>query len=225
MLRTLSAAVLFVALICVHLRSSAVAVQPDPAALARAVQARYDRIRDFSADFTHTYAGGVLKKRVVERGTVQVKKPGRMRWMYAAPEQKLFVSDGTQIYSYVPADKQVIVSPMPADDEATTAVLFLTGKGDLARDFSAALGAAPTGAPAGSVALALTPKRDQRDYDTLTLVVDPSSYAIRMLIAADRQGGVSTFAFTNIKENTGLADKIFGFTIPRGADVIRTGQD
>jgi outer membrane lipoprotein-sorting protein len=46
-----------------------------------------------------------------------------------------------------------------------------------------------------------------------------------MLIAADRQGGVSTFAFTNIKENTGLADKIFGFTIPRGADVIRTGQD
>ena len=45
----------------------------DPAALARAVQERYDRVRDFSADFTHTYEGGVLKKRVVERGTVQVK--------------------------------------------------------------------------------------------------------------------------------------------------------
>jgi outer membrane lipoprotein carrier protein len=237
MVRTLSAAILFVSLICVNprssagqdyprdLRSSAAEAQADPLPIARAVQARYDRVRDFSADFTHTYAGGVLKKRVVEQGTVQVKKPGRMRWQYRSPEEKLFVSDGVQIYSYVPADKQVIVSPMPAADEATTAVLFLTGKGDLARDFTPTLATAPAGSPAGSVALALSPKRDQRDYDTLTLVVDPTTYAIRMLIAADRQGGMSTFAFTNVKENGGLADKIFGFTIPRGADVIRTGQD
>jgi outer membrane lipoprotein carrier protein len=189
------------------------------------VQARYDRVRDFSADFTHTYTGGLLKKRVVERGTVQVKKPGRMRWKYTTPEEKLFVSDGRQIYSYVRADKQVIVSPMPAADEATTATLFLTGKGDLARDFTAKLGEAPAGAPAGSVVLALTPRRAQRDYDTLTLAVDPSSYAIRMLVAADRQGGVSTFVFANVKENAGLADKIFTFTIPRGTDVIRTGQN
>ena len=119
----------------------------DPAALARAVQARYDRVRDFTADFTHTYTGGVLKKQVVERGTIQVKKPGRMRWRYTNPEEKLFVSDGRQIYSYVPADRQVIVSPMPAEDRATTAALFLTGKGDLARDFTAKPASVPAGAP------------------------------------------------------------------------------
>jgi outer membrane lipoprotein carrier protein len=197
---------------------------PDPAALARAVQARYDKVRDFTADFTHSYKGGVLKKQVVERGTLQVKKPGRMRWRYTDPEEKLFVSDGRQIYSYVPADRQVVVSPMPAEDRATTAALFLTGKGDLARDFTAKPAAPPSGAPAGSVAIELTPRQEQREYNTLTLVVDPDTYAIRMLAADDRQGGRSMFTFANVKENTGLADKVFEFSIPRGADVIRTGH-
>lgn len=206
---------------------SAMAAQPaapDPAAFARAIQARYDRVRDFTADFTHTYTGGVLKKQVVERGTLQVKKPGRMRWRYTNPEEKLFVSDGHQIYSYVPADRQVIVSPMPAEDRATTAALFLTGKGDLARDFTAKPAPVPQGAPAGSVAIELTPRQEQREYNTLTLAADPETHAIRMLIAADRQGGRSAFTFANVKENTGLADKVFEFSIPRGADVIRTGQ-
>jgi outer membrane lipoprotein carrier protein len=195
----------------------------DPSVLARAIQDRHDKVRDFSADFTHTYEGGVLKKRVVERGTVQIKKPGRMRWRYTEPEEKLFVSDGRQIYWYVPADRQVTVAPVPADDQATTAALYLAGKGDLARDFTARPAPLPAGAPQGSIAIDLTPRQEQRDYNTLTLVADPETYRIRMLIAADRQGGRSAFTFANIKENTGLADNMFSFTIPRGADVIRTG--
>ena len=33
-----------------------------------------------------------------------------MRWNYTAPEKKTFVSDGRKIYSYIPEDRQVIVS-------------------------------------------------------------------------------------------------------------------
>src|SRR5579872_4559443 len=74
------------------------------AELAQALQRRYDRVQDFSADFVHSYQGGVLKKPVAERGRVLIKKPGKMRWEYTTPEVKLFVSDGTKMYSYVPAD-------------------------------------------------------------------------------------------------------------------------
>jgi outer membrane lipoprotein carrier protein len=193
-------------------------------AIARGVQERYDRVRDFSADFVHTYEGGVLRRAVTERGTVQIKKPGMMRWEYAAPEKKTFVSDGSQIYSYIPADRQVIVSPMPKSDQATTAALFLTGKGNLTRDFTISPAPLPAGAPSGTMALAMAPRQAERDYDTLTLVVDAQSLQIRMLMAADRQGGTSIFTFSNIKENTGLADKVFNFRIPRGADVIRSGS-
>ena len=195
--------------------------RPAPEALGRSIQARYDRIRDFSGSFTHTYVGGVLRKRLVERGTLQVKRPGRMRWTYSWPEEKVFVSDGSQVYSYIPADRQVYVSPMPAEDQATTAALFLSGKGKLDRDFTIAYWD-EADAPPGTYTLRLTPREAERDYDWLTLVVDRETLRIRSLVAADRQGGVSTFAFANLKENTGLADNLFVFKIPRGVDVIRT---
>jgi outer membrane lipoprotein carrier protein len=192
---------------------------PPPDELARRIQSRYEGIKDFSASFEQKYAGGALKKQSVERGTVQVKKPGRMRWEYVEPERKLFVSDGRRLYAHVPADKQVIVSAVPGDDQATTPVLFLAGKGNLTRDFTVA-STSVAGAPAGTVAIKLVPRRREQEYDWLALVVDAQSLALRMLVAGDSQGGTSSFTFSNMKENVGLADSLFTFRIPRGTDVI-----
>ena len=215
MMRQLGLAVLAVTLMTLSI--GAQTGRPSPDALARSVQQRYGKVRDFSADFVHTYRGGVLRKQATERGTVAVKKPGRMRWVYTAPEKKTFVSDGVKIYSYIPQDRQVIVSDVPKDDEAPTAVTFLAGKGDVSRDFTASYGA---GGPAGSLPLKLVPKRAERDYDALVLFLDPATLQIRALTTTDRQGGESTFTFSNMKENQGLSDKEFAFRIPRGVDVI-----
>jgi len=94
------------------------------------------------------------------------------------------------------------------------------GKGNVTRDFTPSLVDAPPGMPAGSRALKLIPKAKQRDYDWLVLVLDPASLAIRGLLTVDAQGGKSSFSFTNLKENVGLADKEFAFKIPRGVDVV-----
>ena len=59
--------------------------KPAPDALAKSLQARYQNVRDFSASFTHSYRGGVLRTQSTESGTVAVKKPGMMRWVYASP--------------------------------------------------------------------------------------------------------------------------------------------
>src|SRR3954451_17078588 len=118
--------------------------------LVRALQRRYDSIKDFSADFEHRYQGGVLRKAVSERGHVLIKKPGRMRWDDTAPEKKLFIADGVRIYSYLPEAKQVVVSPQPRDAETTTPALFLAGKGNLTRDFTSSLVDNPAGTPPGS---------------------------------------------------------------------------
>ena len=190
-----------------------------PEALARALQQKYDRVADFSADFVHSYRGGVLKQQATERGRLLVKKPGKMRWEYTAPEKKLFVSDGRKIYSYIPQDRQVIVSTMPQDERAPTPALFLTGKGNLTRDFNAAFDTVAD-APPGSVALKLTPRRPEPEYESLTLVVDPKTLELRMLITVDAQGGRSAFTFSNLKENVGVADNQFVFQMPRNVDVV-----
>ena len=191
-----------------------------PDALAKALQQRYQGIRDFSADFVQTYRGGVLRTETREQGTVTVKKPGRMRWIYVKPEKKEFVSDGLKVYSYIPQDKQVVVSTVPPDNEAATPALFLAGKGDFVRDFTAT--AAESVVP-GTVGLKLTPRRDEPDYDYLIVSVDPRTLQIRALTTRDRQGGQSTLTFSNLKENTGISDKDFAFRIPRGVDVITDG--
>src|SRR5476649_2301999 len=145
---------------CVALGGQLAARAADSTApeLAAALQRKYDGIKDFSADFTHAYEGGVLHKRITERGHLHVKKPGKMRWDYLAPETKQFVSDGVKMYSYIPQDKQVIVASVPPDEDAPTPTLFLAGKGNLTRDFTPSLVDAPSTAPAGSRALKLVPK-------------------------------------------------------------------
>jgi outer membrane lipoprotein carrier protein len=208
-----------VALACVAVSLHAQAPQT-PASVARALQTRYEGIRDFSADFVHTYRGGVLKTETREQGTVSVKKPGMMRWIYVKPERKEFVSDGRQIYSYIPEDKQVIVAKVPADDAATTPAMFLAGKGEIVRDFTPTLEANP---PTGTTALKLTPKKTEPEYEYLVITVDAKTLQLRALTTKDGQGGQSTLTFSNLKENTGISDKEFTFRVPRGVDVITDG--
>lgn len=188
-------------------------------ALAKAVQAHYQQVRDFTANFEQAYVGGALKRRTVEKGTVAIRKPGRMRWDYESPEKKQFISDGTRMYFYVPADKQVRVSAMPEDGRVPTPILFLAGRGDLLRDFAVEEVAPPQGTT-GARALKLRPVRREQEYDTLTLVVDAASMAWRQLIVVDGQGGTSTFSFMNLRENVGVPDSRFVFTMPKGVDVV-----
>jgi outer membrane lipoprotein carrier protein len=194
--------------------------RPAPDAVARSLKQRYQGIRDFAADFVHTYRGGVLRTQTTERGNVKIKKPGRMRWVYTAPEKKEFISDGQKVYSYLPQDKQVIVASMPSDDQATTPALFLAGKGDIARDFTATYAETP---PAGTTSLKLTPRQSEPEYEYLVVAIDPATLQIRALTTRDRQGGDSTLTFTNLKENQGISDKEFAFRVPRGVDVITDG--
>ena len=195
---------------------------PPAADIATALQRRYDGIKDFSASFTQTYEGAVLRRKAKESGTVQVKKPGKMRWDYTTPEKKLFVSDGRTMFMYFPADRQVMTNPVPHQDEATSAVLFLMGKGQITRDFNVRF--ADDRSDDAVYRLRLDPKVRQAEYDWLQVTIDRNSLQFRELSWGDAQGGRNTIAFSNFKENIGLADKTFQFTIPRGTEVITSGK-
>ncbi len=196
-------------------------VTPPPGEVAAALQQKYDAIRDFSASFTQVYEGGVLRRKATESGTVQIKKPGRMRWNYTTPQKKLFVSDGRTMFMYFPDDKQVMKNPVPEQDQATSAILFLMGKGDITRDFTVKYGDSPV---EGAYVLRLDPRSRQAEYDWLQITADRKTFQIRGLTWGDAQGGRSSFTFSDYKENTGLSDKLFQFTVPRGAEVITSGK-
>jgi outer membrane lipoprotein carrier protein len=200
--------------------SAVAAAQPTPSAqdVATSIQRKYDSIRDFSADFVHTHEGGVLRRKREERGTLLVKKPGKMRWDYKSPDEKVFVSDGVRLIQYFPEENRALVSPVPDDNQA--AVLFLAGRGNLTRDFNVSFG---QGGHAGTWTLRLEPKQPQPEYDWLEITAARDTLRLQSLAVAEKQGSRSTFQFTNFKENPGIADKTFAFAIPRGAEVTNAG--
>ena len=192
---------------------------PPIAELMARLQGHYDRIADFSADFEHRYAGGVLQATDVERGTIHVKKPGQWRFDYVSPEPKLFVCDGADdplLFPGRPAGRRQ--SPCRHPRARSTPAAFLAGDGDLQRDFAARYAAGQ--APGGAWLIELTPLGSGADYESLSLAVDRATMDIIELAATDFQGGVSTYVFSNIKRNQGLSDTLFVFDVPRDVEVV-----
>ena len=209
----------FIAVLCVSATINSQTTSLSVETVISRLQSRYDRLNDFSADFHHTYAGGLLSTTDTERGVVHVKKPGRWRFNYSIPEEKSFISNGSSIFSYFPQDQQVIISQLPTSPGASTPALFLSGVGNLHRDFDTEV-LNPVDSDSRSLILRLTPIADNANYEFLMLTLDPETFDIKVMATTDFQGGVSTYTFSNLEENPGLSDTVFEFDIPQDVEVI-----
>ena len=188
---------------------------PGPAeALAVRIERKHRGLTGLTARFTQTYRSGMLGKAIVEKGSLSLKPPGRMRWEYRDPERKTVVSDGRTFYCYVPADRQVIVREQ-ADSRGIPALL-LSGRGDILSQFAVTEEDAPS---AGVRRLRLVPRKPDPEIDHVLLDADEAA-RIRGITIVDAQGSRSQFAFDGFKENVTLKDSLFEFEVPRGVEVV-----
>lgn len=192
-----------------------VAAALDPAKkLAAKVQSFYDASKDFTASFKQAYRTKGMRKPKESSGTVQVMKPGFMRWDYA--DKRQFIADGKSLWIWDPDMNQVQVQRSFSNDQLSAAVTFLWGKGNLPDEFELAL-TTKTGLE-GEV-LELTPKKPQSGFKKLYFAVESATGAVRTTIVVDPQGNENRFDFSDIKTNQGLDAKRFSFTPPKGATV------
>src|SRR3984957_17239455 len=104
----------------------------DARQIARAMEAHYHRATTLKAHFFEKYSdgnGGVS----AESGTVYFSKPGRMRWEYESPEEKLFLVDGSYVWFYVPADHTASRAKLSQSSDWRTPLALLAGKTDLSK--------------------------------------------------------------------------------------------
>ena len=104
----------------------------DAKSAVRSLESRYQHAHTLKATFFERYSDG---KGAVqsESGTVYFSRPGRMRWDYESPEEKLFLVDGTNVWFYVPADRTVSRAKMKESSDWRTPIALLVGKADLSR--------------------------------------------------------------------------------------------
>lgn len=181
------------------------------------LQAKYNKLSTFAADFTqlHNAPGGKPRR---ESGHLLLKKPGRMRWDYASPEPKLFLCDGKWIYEYVPAEKFATRTAVRESDDLRAPFAFLLGRGNLRRDFRTIEFSAESPARAGNRVLRLVPKRGAT-FRELLLEIDPGSLQLARLTLLESGGARSDFLFANIRENAAAAESQFTFVPPAGVEL------
>jgi len=187
--------------------------------LVTGLQVRYQSVRSVRADFTQTYRAPGMQQ--VESGTLQMQKPGLMRWEYRQPEFKLFVADGRNLYLYTPADRQVLISDFQAEDARATPLQFLLGKGDIRASFQVSSEAEFPSRLQNTGLVRLTPRSPQTDYAYVVLEIDLTSFELRRLAIRERTGNISEFLLTNLETNLPLKRNAFEFRIPKGVEVIR----
>jgi outer membrane lipoprotein carrier protein len=186
-------------------------------ALARRVQHFYAHTKDFSARFAQHYTYLAMGRVEDSAGTVQVKKPGLVRWDYEKPEARVIFLEASTLTIWRPDDQEAQVKRDFGGDQLSSAFTFLWGKGDLLKEFAPRAVATPEGLPPGE-ALELTPLKPAAGVAKLLFVVGKDGQVLASVVT-NPQGDVNQMIFTGTKVDQGLADSLFHFEPPKGAFV------
>jgi outer membrane lipoprotein carrier protein len=202
-----------VLILCLSVFALAADAAKDAKTLARKVDQRYNAMRTLRMDFTEQLETAGVRKR--ESGVLELKKPGRMRWSYTQPQEKVFVSDGKTAYFYVPGERQARKAPVKKLDDLQSPLRYLLGKSRIADELE--------GLKLDGNVLSGTPKHLKDRVEKVELTVTPEGL-IQRIVIEELDGTRTDFAFTNIQENAAIADTQFRFTPPAGTEIVESTQ-
>jgi outer membrane lipoprotein carrier protein len=191
---------------------------PNVSSVARQVDDRYNHLQTLVADFTEIYQGSGMER--TESGMLWLKKPGKMRWEYRSPEEKLFVDDGRDGWLYLPAERQVRKSSMKKLNDIRSPLALLLGKTKLEKEL-AGLSFAPDIQTwhTEDVILRGIPRGMEDTLRQVLLEITPE-HAIARILLYGTDDSITEYRFSNQKENLAVPDAKFRFSPPPGTEVI-----
>ncbi len=191
---------------------------PDVHAIAQAVDNRYNHLRTLQAEFAEAYRGAGIER--AESGSLWLKKPGKMRWEYRSPREKLFLSDGKSAWFYLPGDRQVRRTSAKNLDDLRSPLGFLLGKTRLEKELDG-LSVAPDLPPLtpGNIVLRGVPRAMADRINEVVLEVTPD-YRIARIQFEEADESVTEYRFSEQRENGEIADQRFRFTPPPGVEIV-----
>ena len=210
------------------LLTAGVSIHPptlDVHTVASAVDEHYNHLNTLQAEFTEIYHGSGMDR--TETGTLWLakggfKKPGKMRWEYRSPREKVFVSDGKDAWLYLPDEQQARRTEARKLDDIRSPIAFLLGKSKLEKELQG-LSVASDVAPIahGDVVLRGVPQVMVERISEILLEVNPEHRIVRIMINAV-DGSVTEYRFADQKENQTISEGLFRFRPPPGTETIDT---
>jgi outer membrane lipoprotein carrier protein len=215
----LSIVALFVLLFCT---ANSQAQSPSVGTIARGVDNYYNHLKSLKAAFTEVYQGQGMSR--TESGTLWLKKPGRMRWEYHVPREKLFLIDSDHAYFYVTGEHQARKTPLKNLDDIRSPLRYLLGKTKLEKELEG-LSLAPDLTPLqpGDVVLRGVPKAMKDSISSVVLEISPA-HEIRRIVIHGVDDAVTDFRFSQIEPNVPVQDSLFRFNPPPGVTTLEDSQ-
>ena len=186
--------------------------------LLKAVESRYNRAQSLKIDFSETYAG-MHRPVQSDSGVLYLRKPGRMRWEYATPPGKLFLSDGKDVYLYSPAENKAERSKLKESDDMRAPLAFLLGKLDFAKEFRSF----EARAEGPDTWIGAEPKSANLVYNKVEFLAAESGEIRRVRVTGQDQSKLE-FTFRNEQFNAPTAPGMFVFHAPPGVRVVEAEQ-
>jgi outer membrane lipoprotein carrier protein len=208
----------FIGLLLAVLPSPAANRTSDVHAIAQGVDDHYNHLQTLQAEFTESYRGAGIER--TESGSLWLKKPGKMRWEYRSPKEKLFLSDGKDAWFYLPGDRQVRRTSVKKLDDLRSPLGFLLGKTRLEKELDG-LSLAPDASSLtpGNIVLRGIPKGMAERVSEVLLEVTPD-YRITRIQFEEADESVTEYRFSDQRENAAIADQRFRFSPPPGVEIV-----
>ncbi len=192
--------------------------------LLRLIQKQYQSIRSFSGRFIQTShrADTEIGPKKAE-GLVYYKRPGKMRWLYEAPEEQLLVTNGQTMWLYDPLLENVTVQKLHKITEGTP-LSFLLGLGNLQADFIHREISKNLLSGQEGLIVELEPRKSTANLAFIQLNVHPETYNLQTIALMDQQDNYRTIQLINMKYNLEIEDNFFEITVTKDMEVIETGN-
>ena len=194
----------------------------DARQVAAAIDARYNGMKSLRAEFSESYSGGGMQRN--ESGSLWIKKPGKMRWDYTSPQKKIFVTDGSAAWFYIPGERQARRTPLKSLNDLRSPLRYLLGRTKLEKEVRG-LSLAPDVRPAvaGDVVLRGVPVGMEDRVSMLLLESDGQGF-LRRIVMQELDGSTTEFRLENQRENVPVSDGEFNFHPPAGVEVLQGNQ-
>ena len=187
--------------------------------IAAAVDQHYNGLRSLQADFAEVYKGAGIER--TESGTLLLKKPGKMRWEYRSPKEKLFVSDGKNVWLYIPDQRQARKMVLKKLEDLRSPIAFLLGKSNLMKELEGlSIATDQVAETPGNTVLRGVPKAMGQRVEEVLLEVNRQNQIVRISVT-EGDGSLTEYRFRNLTENRAFGDDAFRFAPPNGVETIQ----
>ncbi len=193
---------------------AAPAVDAKAAEVIGKVRERYAGLKAFRAEFQQTFHWKVMGSEQEIPGLLTVQKPARFR--LETPEQTI-VSDGVNVWSYTPANQQVILSALEASDDYPTPDRLIES---YLRDYAPSTLRDEKLEGKRHHVLLLAPVSERTRFTSVVIWVHAKKHWLSRVEGTDVMGNVTVFTLSKPQINPKLKDEVFQFAPPEGTEVV-----